>query len=447
MSIITAKRTYSDGTVGEKIFSEDATGARADAVTIVGKDGVAQDASNPATVTFPAVYFDAFGRLRSSNPFTLFDSKQLFDNQPLYWDDQEVSGSGTTSTHSPLTASSTMGVAANTAGKRVRQTFQRFNYQPGKSQLFLLTGVPALTGGGAGIVSCAGAFDDDNGVFAQSNEGVFEFVIRSNTSGTPVDNAVAQGSWNGDNMDGTGASGITLDGSKTQIMWYDMEWLGVGTIRCGFVIDGAFILCHSFHHANSLSVVYMSTPNLPLRYEISNDGTGVASEMMHICGSVMSEGGVQANGQLHYHSTGGAHVDADIANTVYAVVGIKLKTTHVGEQIDLTSISMINETDDNFEWIIYFNPTIAGTFTYADHANSAVQLATGATANTVTGGHEMAGGFVASAKGGGDIGVQLDNALRLGSAIDGTVDAIVLCVRPLSANADIDGGLGWRELT
>lgn len=76
---------------------------------------------------------DAFGRIRTSSPYTLFDSKQLFDNQPLFWDDSEVSGGSTTSSHSTATASTTIGVGATTAGKRVRQTFMSFNYQPGKS--------------------------------------------------------------------------------------------------------------------------------------------------------------------------------------------------------------------------------------------------------------------------------------------------------------------------
>ena len=78
---------------------------------------------------------DAFGRLRISEPFTIFDSKQLHNNQPLFWDDAETSGTGTSSAHSSARASTTISVSATTAGKRVRQSLQRFNYQPGKSQL------------------------------------------------------------------------------------------------------------------------------------------------------------------------------------------------------------------------------------------------------------------------------------------------------------------------
>jgi hypothetical protein len=222
---------------------------------------------------------DAFGRWRVSNPETIFDSKQLHDNAPLIYDDQEVSGGSTTSSHSTATASTTIGVGATTAGKRVRQSFMRFNYQPGKSQLIFCTGVLDKSGGGTGITRGFGYYDDNNGLFLQDKEGVIQFVKRSSTSGSPVDTEVNQSSWNIDTMDGTGASGITLDFSKAQILVIDFEWLGVGRVRMGFVVDGIVYYCHQFNHANSVSTVYMSTPNLPVRYEIDNDGTGAASTL------------------------------------------------------------------------------------------------------------------------------------------------------------------------
>jgi len=108
-------------------------------------------------------------------------------------------------------------------------------------------------------------------------------VIRSNVTGSPVDSEVAQSSWNGDKLDGNGLSGITLSPLNTQIMWFDMEWLGVGDVRMGFFIGGKQIIAHTFGNANAIPTVYMSTPNLPIRYEITNDGTGGAVDMDHIC--------------------------------------------------------------------------------------------------------------------------------------------------------------------
>lgn len=395
------------------------------------------------TVTFgDSSLGDAFGRLRTSNPETLFDSKQLFDNQPLFWDDQEVSGSGTGSSHSTATASTTITVGATTAGKRVRQTFQRFNYQPGKSQLILMTGTVSSSGGGTGITRAMGYFDDNNGVYFQDDEGAVKACIRTSTSGSPVDTKVAQADWNIDPLDGTGPSGLTLDATKSQIGIWDLEWLGVGRVRVGFAINGQFVYCHEFNHSNVSTGVYMSTPNLPLRYEIENDGAGAASGLECICSTVMSEGGTQTIGILR-HADSGA-LSSLASGTNYAMLGIRLKSTHLGATINIESLSAIATTpNDAAHWELILNPTVAGTFTYADETNSAVQIARGALTNTVTGGTKLTGGFFSTAL---PPTLTIPNARRLGSTISGTPDTIVLVVTPITNNITVDTALTWREL-
>lgn len=389
---------------------------------------------------------DAFGRQRFSQPLTLMDSKQIHDNQPLLWDDQELSGSGTTSTHSADRASSMLAVADSTAGRRMRRTRQRFNYQPGKSLLVLMTGVLNSSGGGSGITQRVGYYDANNGFRFQVDDGAVSVVKRSKVTGSVVDTVILQAAWNVDQMDGTGPSGQTVDFTKSQIMWLDMEWLGVGSVRMGLVIDGQFWPVHIFHHANQIAGVYMSTPNLPVTYEIENDGTGGASELEHICCTVISEGGQEDLGRLFYASTEDTQVDANAAGALYAVLGLRLKSTRLSEQVNLVKASMMATTSDDYEWMLLFNPTVDGTFTYAsvDDASS-VDYARGALANTVTGGTFMDGGYVkASVAAGATVG-ELKNAVRLGSVIDGTPDEIVLCVRPLASNADIYGSMTWRE--
>lgn len=391
---------------------------------------------------------DAFGRLRTSNPFTLFDAKQAFDNLPNLWDDQEVSGSGTSSNHSVDLAASTLAVSATTAGNRTRQTFMRFNYQPGKSQFILITFLLDKTGGGTGITRELGYGDDDNGIFLVDNEGTYQVVIRSSTSGSAVDTAIDQEDWNIDPMDGTGPSGVTIDFSKVQIFEIDMEWLGVGRVRVGFNIDGQSFYVHQFLHANIISTVYMSSPNLPLRYKIANDGTGVASSMDAICASVVSEGGLENNGIIRSANIGTTPINANTTGTTYALVGLRAKTTHIGANLRIISQSVLAGTTDDFIWSIRFNPTVAGTFTYSDLSDSGVQLAYGDTAgnpstNTVTGGQLIASGY--------SIGRVADRAevftaRHLGAAIDGTRDTLVLCVTPITGNADIYGSITWREL-
>jgi hypothetical protein len=394
---------------------------------------------------------DAFGRWRVSEPHTVFDSKQIFDNQPLFWDESLESGAGITSTHSTDTASSVMSSTVETAGKFTRQTFMRFNYQSGKSQLILMTGVLDRSGGGTGVQRRIGMFDDDNGLFFEDDEGTVKVVRRTNVTGTAADNKVAQSSWNVDVMDGSGPSGVTADWTKTQIFCLDFEWLGVGRVRMGLVIGGVNYTVHEFLNANILDKVYMSTPNLPLRYQMITTSSSPTSTFESNCATVISEGGSTDLGILRYKSTGGTHVDANVENTIYAILGIRLKSTHIAETVKVVNISVAEHQGGKFyEWMLILNPTVAGTFTYGDEANSSVQTAIGTTSNTVTNGTIIDGGFAASAqKGGVTIATEIDNALRLGSKIDGTVDTKVLCVRPVggATNLDIEGSLTWREIS
>lgn len=384
---------------------------------------------------------DAFGRLRVSQLFTIFDSKQLHDKQALFWDDQEVSGSGTTSTYNTNQASTTIAVSNLTAGKRVRQTFQRFNYQPGKSQLIILT--TNMFGSSSGIVASVGYFDDNNGVYFSADNGIVYAVIRTNTSGTPSETKIAQTDWNLDTLDGNGPSKFNLDPTKTQILFFDFEWLGVGRVRFGFFIDGVPIYCHEVLNTNTLDKVYMSTPNLPLRYEIENDGTGPAASLIHICSSVASEGGRQDNGILRHRDSGS--ISSLSAGTSYAALGIRLKSTRLDSVIIIENISLIaTTTNDQCHWELYFNPTVAGTFTYNDESESAVQTALGTSSNTVTGGYAIDGGYFSTTV---PTVITVPNAIRIGSKIDGTPDQFVLVVRPITNNITVQASMTWRELS
>lgn len=456
--------SYIDSDTPVLIFADPATGrlftssTLTDGTTDVGVTTGGQLQTAIRADDTPSI--DAFGRWRVSHPDTIFDSKNIFDddglaanveNQPLLFDNQETSGGGTSTAYNANESSQTIAVSATTAGTRVRQTRMRFNYQPGKSQLVMMTAT--IGAGGTGITGRVGLFDANDGLFFESDDGVLYVTRRTSTSGTPVDNRVAQANWNVDTMDGNGASGITIDPTKTQILWIDYEWLGVGRVRMGFVIDGKLYTCHQFLNTNNLALVYMKTPNLPIRYEISNDGTGAAGSIDCICASVISEGGSQDLGITRYASTAGTQVATNAENTMFAVLGIRLKAEYLGATIKILNAALQLQTANiTAEWALFFNPTVAGTFTYADQANSAVQIAKGATTNTVTNGIQIAGGFIEStspatgSSGSGSKGI--DSALRLGSIIDGTPDTIVLAVRPVGGDstADFEGSLTWREL-
>lgn len=388
---------------------------------------------------------DAFGRLRTSSPQTIFDSKYLVDANPLYWDDVQTAGAGTTSVFSVNQASVTLAVSAATAGTRVRQTFRRFSYQPGKSQFVSFTrilGTPA-----AGITRRSGLFDEKNGIFFQSGPTGMALVLRSFTSGVAVDTVIPQASWNRDKLDGTGPSGVTLDPSKIQIFVIDFQWLGSGTIRFCFNIAGSIIIAHEADFANTSTTVYISTPNNPLRDEIVNDGTGGVATLVAICSTVISEGGQQFTGANRGIARTTALVTLNNAN-LYPLVAIRLGAGKFGTEIKIRDLSVICPSAADFIWYLILNPTVVGTaLAFAAIANSAVEAdITSTNATTVTGGTILRTDTASQSASGPGVIAPDPTDVQLGATIAGVADVLVLATQRITGAAEtFYGTLQWRE--
>jgi len=144
----------------------------------------------------------------------------------------------------------------------------------------------------------------------------------------------------------------------------------------------------------------------------------------------------------------------DTEDTLYSIVGLRLKSTHLGATVKLVKLAVqLQSSSDDVEWVLIFDPAIAGTPGWTNKANSAVQYFIGATTNTVTGGVHVDAGYVATGTGqaaSGGTAEFIENALRLGAKIDGTPQSLVLCARPINASATdvlVEGGLTWREIS
>jgi hypothetical protein len=249
--------------------------------------------SEPLFTSYPMLA-DAFGRLRVSEPYTLGDYKNLYGLDPNFID---YTGNGGTIIFQPNKACARLATSTTSNSFAVHQTKFYHQYMPGKSQLIYSTF--NLYNAVSGVTKRTGYFDDSNGIyFEQAGNGTLSFVIRTNTSGTPTESErVAQANWNVDKCNGTGPSGFNLLVDKTQILFIQFQWLGVGTVKLGFVHEGNFITAHEFNHDNALDVVYMSNPNLPVRCEITSVGSNPVAYFDQICSTVLSEGGYVESGQ------------------------------------------------------------------------------------------------------------------------------------------------------
>ena len=399
---------------------------------------------------------DAFARLRVSNPVTLFESKQIYDKQPLIW--SESTASNGTITYNSGRASTTLAVDSTATSSAIRQTKQRINYQPGKSLLLFMTfvmGAPADQ-----VRKRIGYFDENNGIYLEQTNAApsLRFTIRSSLTGN---DSVEQPNWNLDPLDGSGPSGIILDITQAQIMIMDIEWLGVGRVRIGFVINGIPIYAHEFLHANLTDEVYMSTPNLPIRYEITKTGASTGGEELEqICSTAISEGGYSQLGILRTANRGATPIGFRNVDGKVPVMSIRLKSAYVGATITPTDISIACASATTYLWELILNPTIAPSggppatdpASWTDVSNSAIQYDINrGRLNTVSGGTVIKSGYVigqgntVTTNTAGD----LTSLLVMSADINNTPDQLVLAVTRLDAgagNVDFYSSISWREM-
>jgi hypothetical protein len=321
------------------------------------------------------------------------------------------------------------------------------SYQPGKSLLNLNTFV--MNTQEENLVQKVGMFDANNGIFFEDTGTGYRFVRRTYVTGSAVDTYANQGSWNGDNLDGTGASGYDLSFDKATIMFMDFEWLGMGAVRCGFVVDGKFITAHSFYNANDLSTVYMQTANLPIRYEIETTGTiGGAAVLQQVCSTTLIEGGYAPEGIRKMIGTSqiNAGVNLTTANTYYNIATIRIKSSRPYAVIVPAGLDVLNISNNDFEFGLFFNATPSSAFSYTSYDDNVEYDLT--TVDLTSTGTRVAGGYM----GGKTAPFTLPTdfvpfAYQLGQTISGTSDTLTLGVRAGSANGDVSGLLKWIDLT
>lgn len=392
---------------------------------------------------------DAFGRLRTSTPYTLFDSQNRYaaDNQF----DVATTGTGTT-TFLSNEAAVKMEVTSGGVGSVVRQSYRSFPYQPGKGLLVLATFVMDSSSS-TNLTQRVGYFNTQNGVFFQRVDGTYSFVLRSYVTGSASDaRTVTQANWNGDKLDGTGASGYTLDPSKAQILWMDFEWLGVGSIRCGFIINEQYIVCHTFNNANDITSVYMTTAVLPVRYEITST-SAIAAYMKAICCSVISEGGFQQTSQDHVARRTTSFTNIDTAATFYPIVSIRLASGRLGAVVLPNRTQFLPLTSQNYEVALLKNPTLTGaTWAATIPSDSNVEYDVAATAISSVG-TIVQTDYITSTGSGGVQGTSDPTGynwdLQLGATLAGVSDIYTLAVRTVSGATKGDGvgSISFWDLT
>lgn len=431
-------------------------------VTVSGGNLTVQQGTNPWVVSgnvsisgTPQVTLgtdtqDAFGRLRVSNPVTLFDTQSRYYNHNQF--DSNTVGGGTY-VYDSNSSTFAMNVGTANADAVLAETYKVFPYQPGKSLLIYETF--CMNTPKANLRQRVGYFTSQNGIFFEVDGTTYNMVIRSYSSGAIVENRIPQSAWNGDRLNGAGGatnpSGLTLYPDRTQIFFCDIEWLGVGNVRVGFVINGQYVNCHTFQHANQSGNVttYMSTASLPLRYEITNTGiTSGNSTLRQICGTVISEGGYSLSGTPRSigHNLG-SPIRLPNDQSFKPLMSIRLKSTCPDSIVLPKFYTIAPLGQSTFKYRIYNSQTTTTGGTWTDiGSDSPVQYNL---SPTTVSGTIVTEGFIISSNQTAGAPVQVsfgfENQL-LRNSFTGTMYEYVLVAATTGTNQDVYASIEWQEI-
>lgn len=395
---------------------------------------------------------DAFGRFRVSTSSPVFDNKNIYNSSQNQWE-EAVNGAGAAIAHIPAESSVGLTVGTVSGGSAIRQTKRYHAYIPGKSQYITLTGV--LGAGKTNVTTRVGYFDANDGLFFEQADTTLKVVIRSSTSGSPVETEIDQTEWNMDKFDGTGPSTINLDTSKAQIFIIDFQWLGVGRVRFGFSINGKIHYCHEFKNANVTTTVYMATPTLPIRYEIVNtDTTASTTTLKEICCSVSSEGGYTLPG---FEFAAAMGITTKAVTTRAPILAIRLKGSFSSKENRRTArflrANLYSDADTFFE-VAHLHTPSSITATWSDvGTGSALEKAVGANVTSITGNpeHIIESSYVGSGVGSSTTTTAVDSSfINLHSFISQNMDSdnsqiFLIYATSFTGTANVAASISWLE--
>lgn len=379
---------------------------------------------------------DAAGRSRGSVPTTYGEYKML--NNVFASLILEKNGTGTFTDN---TNRVTMSVTSGQYG--IIQSKQYHPYFNGKSQLVEFTAVGL--GGDTNVEKSIGYISSaSTGTFSTGLDGFRLFKNTSNVyslqvwrNGVNTIN-ITRDNWI-DKLDGTGASGMNIDFSKFNVFAFDFLYLGGTALRFFVNYNGDFVLVHQINYANTDTEPIFLSPNKPIRYEIrSTTGSG---SMDFVCSMVASEGDGMEYGTSIVVAGPVLGITPLLTNVTYALCGVRKASTQRDIFAFVKSFEGVISTNDFINLELRLNPTVAGTFTYSALTNTPLETATGAVANTVTGGTIIGNTYFS---------LNMNNSkdmqsilTQLNSTLNNTMDQIVLCATPAlgSTNVKVTGSM------
>ena len=387
---------------------------------------------------------DAFGNKRISETSTRLDVEFIYDKQEEIIDEKVITGG--TVTHNTDSRDLTLAINNTTTATEATMSSYPVPYTPGNSQKIDVTGTlntAALEGGTVSL------------------------FLRSNVTGSVVEEEYEQGNWLFDNV-------TDQDWTKSFILQMDFQSLKVGRIRYFMVRDGIPVKLHEIVNDNKYAGGYWQNPTQPLYWRIYNDATYTYCEMGYgdesngigirykvaknasatmraICGTVKSEGGADLLDIPGFpRATDGNGATKTISTTLIPIISIRPKSTfqslHNHNLIIPTGFSL--STDNAIRFVLVHDAVLdAGTVSWVDVDTTQSSVEYDISAASFTNGHIIDIDYVNTTKNtqAGDKGL-LDKTV-LWHRESGESGVITLAaIRTKTSNATVRAALKWKEI-
>lgn len=195
---------------------------------------------------------------------------------------------------------------------------------------------------GGNVYFLSNSLGNLSGQFSYTSSGSSTGTVIERQSGNATTNYwTYQADWNQDKLDGSGASGMTLDPSKLNVFQINYRWLGSGKIQFSIEDDvtGDLIPFHSIHYTNRHSEPHLNNPSFRLGYVAANlSGLGSNSKV----GGASAMAGIEGQIPTNTYTTGkGSGTKTNLASgSLHHMMSVRNSLIHAGK-INLRNLQIL----------------------------------------------------------------------------------------------------------
>lgn len=245
--------------------------------------------------------------------------------------------------------------------------------------IFLAASAGAVTG--TFSVAQSGAGTPTAGTCVETTAGV-----------STTDTWYPQSSWNGDKLDGTGASGVTMNPAKGNVFQIGVQYLGFGSIEFKVEITTAdgnnatYVTVHTLKFPNTLTTPHTSNPSMPFTMAAYSAGstTDVSVSVGSFAGFIEGQK-VLTGPRQNYSRT----ISTVSTGAYYAFMTIRCAVAYNNRAaqavVNLLSFGAAHDDATPVTFYILRNATLVGNPSFALWSTSSITYVdTSATTATIT---------------------------------------------------------------